>query len=102
MNFGLPPKSMNMILKSLGKWDEIERASIFGSRAMGNFKNGSDVDLALFGSKITHQTLLGLGTLLNEELPLPYHFDLVHYESLDNPALKHHIDTAGKLFYVKD
>ncbi len=102
MTFGLSSKSTGLILGALRQWEEIEKAHIFGSRAMGNYKNGSDVDLALYGPKITGEILLQVGTLLNEELPLPYHFDLVHYETVDNTDLRRHIDQAGKVFYVKE
>ncbi len=101
MTFGLSPKSTGFILDALRRWEEIEKAHIFGSRAMGNYKNGSDVDLALYGPEITGEILLKLGTLLNEEFPLPYHFDLVHYETTDNTDLKRHIDQYGKVFYVR-
>lgn len=102
MNFGLPPKSHNLIIQSLKNNKEIEKAAIFGSRALGNFKNGSDVDLVIFGSEITPQLMLRLAVQLNEELPLPYHFDLVHYESINDQALKNHIDTWGSPFYQKE
>lgn len=101
MTFGLSPKSSGLILDALRRWEEIEKAHIFGSRAMGNYKNGSDVDLALYGPKITGEILLKVGTLLNEEFPLPYHFDLVHYETTDNMDLKRHIDQEGKIFYIR-
>jgi predicted nucleotidyltransferase len=72
MTSGIPQKSLNMIIDTIKKWPEIDKAAIFGSRAMGNFKNGSGVDIAIFGNKIKPEILNRLSVLLNEELPLPY------------------------------
>jgi predicted nucleotidyltransferase len=97
--FGIVPKSYELILKTLSEFDEIEKAAIYGSRAMGNFKQVSDIDLAIFGNKITPETLLKLKTKLEQELPIPYYFDLTHYETISNSELKKLIDEFGKVFY---
>ena len=97
--FGIPEKSMGLIRGALAACTEIDKASIFGSRAMGNYKNGSDVDLVVYGPGITPQMLNHLSIQLNEELPLPYYFDLVHYETLPHGALKEHINEYAKCFY---
>jgi len=88
-----------MIIKALSKWDEIQKAAIFGSRAVGNYRRGSDVDLVIYGAQVTDKIVVRLSTLLNQELPLPYYFDVVHYESLKNEQLRIHIDTYARLFY---
>jgi predicted nucleotidyltransferase len=99
MTFGIPEKSMQIILKELKRQKEIQKAAIFGSRAMGNYKNGSDVDLVVFGSGVTDHIVNDLRIALNENLPLPYYFDIVHYESIAPGAFKEHIDTCSRLFY---
>lgn len=99
--FGLTDKSYQIILKSLKEIPEIEKVLIFGSRAMGNFKPGSDVDLALKGAKLTDRILSQVSQKLSEELPVPYLFDIVIYETIENLDLKKHIDEQGKLFYSK-
>lgn len=99
MTFGLSNKSMDMIIQELKRRREIQKAAIFGSRAMGNYKNGSDVDLVIYGSGITENIVNQLRIALNEELPLPYYFDIVHYESLTSHSFKEHIDTVSRLFY---
>jgi len=48
MSFGISNKSMSIIINILRQKKEIEKASIFGSRSMGNYKNGSDIDLAIY------------------------------------------------------
>jgi len=97
--FGIVPKSYELILKSLSGFEEIEKAAIYGSRALGIFKPGSDIDLVIYGIKITPETVLKLKTQLEQELPIPYYFDLTHYETISNSELKKHIDEFGKIFY---
>jgi predicted nucleotidyltransferase len=93
--FGLSDQQLKMIREAIGRFAEIESAAIFGSRAIGNFKPGSDVDLAIKGKRISRDTVSNLSTLLNDELPLPHFFDVVHYDTLNNQALVRHIDEQG-------
>ena len=93
--FGLSDKQLALIKNAVSQFADIESALIFGSRAMGNHKPGSDVDIAIRGTNITPKTVAALSALLNEELPLPHFFDVVHYESLDNQSLTGHIDVHG-------
>lgn len=102
MSFGLSEKSLNLILDTLRKRKEIEKAAIFGSRSMGNYKNGSDIDLVIYGENITSEITNSISVDLNEILPLPYYFDVVHYNSLDHAGLKEHIDKYGTEFYKRN
>ena len=97
--FGISDKTFDLIVKTLAEFAEIEKAGVYGSRAVGNFKNGSDIDLVLFGDNISEDTLLKLKTRLEQELPIPYYFDVTHYEKISNPGLKKHIDEVGIVFY---
>ncbi len=101
MNYGLKLRDLDQIIQALQQFPQIEAALIFGSRAKGNYEPGSDVDLAIRGSGITHPLVCRLSFLLNEEYPLPYFFDVVHYESLSNRDLKAHIDRVGKVIYTQ-
>ncbi|MDD2282176.1 MAG: nucleotidyltransferase domain-containing protein [Eubacteriales bacterium] len=100
MSFGLIKSDLDYIIDSIKKHREIERASIFGSRAKGNYRPGSDVDIAVFGNNITLDTLSALTAALNDEGPLPYYFDIVDYSSLDQRDLIEHIDRVGKTIFV--
>ena len=100
MKFGIPAESLNHIIKLLSSYTEIEKAVVFGSRAMNNFKHGSDVDIALFGAKVTPKVVLSVSAALNEKLPLPYYFDIVNYSSLKEATLIEHIDACGKFLYA--
>lgn len=85
----------------MGSIPEIEKAAIFGSRALGNYKTGSDVDLAVYGDSLSRSSLRMLQDQLNEKLPLPYMFDIVRYEEIESPKLKEHIDQYGKVIHSK-
>ena len=69
-------------------------------RAKGNYKPGSDVDIALKGSEVDF-LVASISGELNEETPLPYTFDVVAIDALDNEALKEHIQRVGVSFYKK-
>lgn len=99
MMFGLLNSDIEYIRKALGQFNEIEKAVIFGSRANGNYKKGSDIDISISGNAITRDTVYRLNDLLNEEYPLPYFFDLLHYEEITNEKLRDHIDSIGKEIY---
>lgn len=92
---------MNMIINVLMNKKEVQKAAIFGSRSIGNYKNGSDIDIAIYGANITADLVNEISVELNEKLPLPYYFDIVHYDSLKHDGLKDHIDKYGKSFYDK-
>lgn len=96
MDMGLTQADIKFITAAIKQFPEIEEVIIFGSRAKGTYKKASDVDLAIKGKAVTGETVNRLNFLLNEELPLPYFFDVVHYETLENRSLIEHIDRAGK------
>ena len=97
--FGITQKSFDLIIESISARPEIERVLIFGSRAMGNAKHGSDIDLALYGEKATRETADSLSRELNERLPIPYYIDVLAYRAIDHDGLKRHIDTEGREFF---
>ena len=98
-HFGITEKSFDLIVKSISVRPEIERALIFGSRAMGNARQGSDIDLALYGEKVTRATAEALSRELNERVPIPYYVDVVAYRDIDHHELKRHIDIEGREFF---
>ncbi|WP_096439033.1 nucleotidyltransferase domain-containing protein [Alteribacter populi] len=100
--YGLLDRDLHYILEALKKFDEIESVILFGSRAMGNYKKGSDVDIALKGGKISSEVMSELDEMLNEVNPLPYFFDIIHYEAVNNDNLIEHIDKVGKELYRKE
>jgi len=101
-NFGIYDNSFSEIIKELHKYPPIEKAVIFGSRAMGNYKKGSDIDIAVFGENFTYEMLAKLYSELNEELPIPYFIDVLHFETTENEEIKKHILSEGKIIYTKE
>lgn len=99
--YGLLERDMKYIIKALEQFDEIEKAVLFGSRAMGNYKKGSDVDIALIGENISNEVIFKVDDYLNEVYPLPYFFDILNYNSILNENLKNHINIEGKIIYDK-
>jgi uncharacterized protein len=100
-HFGLQPHDIKTILAILRQHPEVAEAIMFGSRAKGNYKRGSDVDIALKGSRLTHRTVATIGDTLNEETIMPYHFDLLNHDTISNPDLLAHIERVGICFYRK-
>lgn len=98
--FGLLDKDIEYIREALTKIESIEKAIVFGSRAMGNYKKGSDIDIALFGD-VENKELYKVEDDLNEVYPLPYFFDILIYNKILNENLKNHIDEEGKVIYEK-
>lgn len=100
MSFGLEESDLAYIIETIKKFKVIEKAVIFGSRAKGNYKPGSDIDIAIYGEQITFDTLSALHSMLAEQGPLPYFFDIVDYTHLNHKELKAHIDRIGKPIYI--
>ncbi len=97
--FGLRPETCAIIVKEISSFKEIRQAVIFGSRAMGNYKKGSDIDIAIKGHGITEDIVVRLSARLNQESPIPYFVDVVHYEGITSRALVDHIDRVGKVLW---
>ena len=67
---------------------------------MGNFKNGSDIDLSIFSPSMDLAELLKIENEI-DDLLLPYKVDLSLYHHIDNRDLVEHIQRVGVLFYEK-
>ena len=87
MKFGLTEQDILQIAGALARVPQIEEAVIFGSRAKGNCRDGSDIDLAIKGDGITDSIVSHVKDWLEEELPLPYFFDVVDYGGIQNQNL---------------
>lgn len=97
----LPKHIIIMVAEVAGKFPEIERIDVFGSRVLGNAKRGSDIDLAVFGQSLTSQVVAAFQEFLEEETNIPYFFDIIHFETITNEALREHILQHGRLLYEK-
>ncbi len=100
IRFGLGGKIIEKINYVFQTFNEIDAAVLYGSRAKGNFKPGSDIDLVLKGERIDLH-LLNKISLALDDLLLPYTFDLSIYHQINNPDLIDHIIRVGKKFYTR-
>ncbi len=92
MRFGIPEETLTQVQSCFARYPDVEWVKVYGSRALGTYHPGSDIDLA-FSGPVDHSLQL-LSALA--ELPTPYLFDVTHYPSLQNENLKDHIDRVGQ------
>lgn len=99
-HFGLPATAVEKIGGVFARHPRVEKAVLYGSRAKGNYKNGSDIDLTLQGNGLVFQDLLKIMGEI-DDLLLPYTVDLSLFASLTHPELIDHIRRVGVVFYEK-
>ena len=101
MKFGLKESTIRKICVVFARYPQVEKALLYGSRAKGDYKNGSDVDLTLFGGDDLTQNVLH--KIVNEldDLLLPYKIDLSIFHDIGDPDVVEHIRRVGVTFYEK-
>lgn len=98
-NFGLSERTIKELLQYFKTKSEIEKVLIFGSRAKGNYRNGSDIDFAVWKEQSLDTSTIAFEL---DELPTPYKFDVIDYNNLSHEGMKNSIDRDGKIFYLRD
>jgi uncharacterized protein len=98
MNHGLSDTTVERIQAVLAHFPQVEKAVLYGSRAKGTHRPGSDIDLTLCGSGLGQTHLAQIDVAL-DDLLLPYKIDLSEMTSLTHPALLDHIQRVGGVFY---
>jgi len=101
LKFGLEDLDIQKIQSVFTQFPEIQKVIIYGSRAKGNFKMGSDIDLTIVGENLSFSLLLSIRGKL-DDLNLPYLFDVSIFTSLENLDIIEHINRVGQEFYVLD
>jgi predicted nucleotidyltransferase len=101
MKYGLPDAAIQKICAVLGRYPQVKRAILYGSRAKGSHKNGSDIDLTLRGG--ADLTLPVLYKIVDEldDLLLPYTIDLSIFNDIGDPDVIAHIQRVGVTFYER-
>ena len=97
--FGLYPKSYKEILKIIEDCESIDEVIIYGSRAKGNYREGSDIDITILGEP-SKADISKLWQDLDDSY-IPYKFDISIYNDLKSDSLKEHIQRVGKTFYKR-
>ncbi|MFV0341465.1 MAG: nucleotidyltransferase domain-containing protein [Anaerocolumna sp.] len=98
--YGLKESDVNYIINQVQKIDEIEKVSIFGSRAKGTYRENSDIDIVVYGTNIDKLLLYKLYELLEENAPYPFFVDIVHYEVSDE-ILRKEVDINSIVIYAR-
>lgn len=99
--FGLPPATLEKINSVFAQHIAIDTVVIYGSRAKGNYRPGSDIDLTVKGGEIPFAKFMQIENQI-DDLMLPYTVDLSQYKQLGNAELIAHIDRVGVVIYAKD
>lgn len=102
MNFGLIDGDLSSIVRAISSFEEIDKATLFGSRAKGNYKSGSDINIAIYGQEVNMHIVSKLHLLLEEQSLMPYMFDIVDGTHLGHEGLREHIDRVGQVIYSKN
>ena len=101
MPFGLKPHIIEQTNAIFRKYPEISKVILYGSRAKGNYRNGSDIDLSIFADEIDLTTLQKIETEI-DNLLLPYTFDISIFKNINNQNLIEHIERVGVEFYKRE
>ena len=100
MEYGLPDRTLDTLNTIFRKYSGIQKAILYGSRAKGNYRKGSDIDITLLtDNTFTRRDLLHI-TGDFDDSDMPYFVDVSIYDKLSNPDLKAHIDRVGKVIYT--
>jgi predicted nucleotidyltransferase len=99
--FGLKQTDLDQICGVFSRYSQVRKVVLYGSRAMGNYKTGSDIDLTLCGKEdLTLDILYGIMEDL-DNLLLPYTFDLSIFNHIKDKNVISHINRVGCTFYKK-
>lgn len=97
---GLAFHDLDLILSVFRRNPSISEVLLYGSRAKGNYKPESDIDLAIVG--VSDELQVEKISEELDQLPLPYRFDVVGYEAIRHSPLREHIERVGLSIYRRD
>lgn len=100
MRDGLKDAHREAIIGALAANERVERAVLFGSRATGTNTVTSDVDIALFGDRLTLTDRARLSVVI-DRIPMAQSVDLLLYDSIHDPELREHIRREGIAWYAR-
>lgn len=99
--YGLPEQAVESLQRVFRACPQIDKVVLYGSRAKGNYRAGSDIDLCIKGEALTLRGLMAIESNI-DELLLPWKVDLSLMHRIDNADLLKHIGRVGVVFYEKD
>ncbi len=98
MRFGLSDTVIRELQDVFRRHANIEKVLIFGSRSKGNYRAGSDIDLAVVGKDIDYNLLLTIQCEI-DDLEMLYSIDLLDYQKQKGTPIGDHIDRVAQVFY---
>jgi len=100
---GISEKAFNILQTTIAASRGVVKAKVFGSRAKGCAKEGSDIDLCLYVEKDNSFTIKDKLNIIRkfEESSLPYKVDVFVFGELQNESLKEHIELVGITIYER-
>jgi predicted nucleotidyltransferase len=102
MKYGLPDRTLADLNAIFHRYPGIKQAVLYGSRAKGKYRGGSDIDLTLkTDNSFTRSDLLRIAGDFDDS-DIPYFVDVSIYHQLSNPDLVAHINRVGKTLYPPD
>ncbi|MFM7630934.1 MAG: nucleotidyltransferase domain-containing protein [Alphaproteobacteria bacterium] len=100
MTFGLSQSTIATLHKIFERYTGLEKVIVYGSRAKGHYKAGSDIDLTLVGEALSFDDMMHIKRDLDDS-SLPYLVDVSLFHQLDNQSLRDHIQRVGVVFYER-
>jgi len=97
-NPGLSDRILWDLHELFSRFPEVETVLIYGSRAKGTFRRGSDIDMAVMSTTLSDKRYTQLWSEV-EALPIAFGIDLLHWDQLGNPTLKDRILREGNALY---
>lgn len=101
LNFGLCETDLVYMNELFRHHTDIEQVWVYDSRAKGTTRHGADVDLALVGPLVQPETVRHIYFVLEEDSPMPFFFDVLHWDTLNNFNLKDEIQRTAQLLYQR-
>ncbi len=98
-NFGLSVQAVEAIQRVFSHFPDIDQVLLYGSRAKGNYRSGSDIDLTIKTKAEPSVRLLSRVFSELDDLDLAYGFDVSLFDQIDNENLIDHINRVGIEFY---
>jgi len=100
MRYGLNSNTINKLKSVFIQYPQVDEVILYGSRAMGNFESGSDIDLTIIGQEIDLPELNKIENAM-DNLLLPYVIDLSIHDHIKSESLLDHIKRRGINFFTK-
>lgn len=97
-DFGLPTGDLNAIINVVASVDNVQRAVVYGSRAKGNYRPNSDIDIMLFGDSLTFSDIVTVADRL-DDLLLPWQIDITARNRVFNSDFIEQVDRYGKVIF---